>query len=981
LVLESLENRKLLTVTTLTVGSVSDGSFAAPALTPGAYVVAPGSSPWTYAGDAGVSSNQSDFTRGDPNAPSGSQVAFIKGAGSISQAVSLDAGVYNLSLLAAQRINYQTQPQTVEVLVDGANVGEFQPNTPIAPATTTAYSAFETTNFTVTQGTHTIELLGLTPNSSDSTVFVDEVTVTPAVDSIVDGGFEQPALPLNGFAPDAIGSAWQFTGQAGIAKNGSNFVTNWTTAQNAPAGSQVAYLEGVGSMSQTDFLDAGTYQLTFLAAQRQIYQSSFQEVEIFVDGVASGIVDPVNTLYGTYSSVAFTVTTGPHTFEFLGLNPNGGDNTVFVDQVTLSSNGIQDGSFELPQLAARAYQTAPTGTSWQYAGTAGVAHNGSSNTTNNPNAPDGLQVGFIKNSGSITQSVDLIQGAYSVSFAAALQASNQSQQVEVLIDGVKVGVVAPIGVGYKLYNTPNFTITVAGMHSVELLGLSPSTANNTALIDEVSLVPTSDEILDGGFESPVLPASTYVVAPPNTPWQFSGTAGISANGSGVTSSNPGAPQGWQVGFIQNTGSMTYSTYLDANTYSLSFYAAQRANQSQNEAIEVLVDGKQVSLLTPSSTTYYLYDATNFTVTAGVHSIEFLGVNPSPGTSTALIDQVSLSAVQDEIIDGGFAGPIQQVAGYQIAPGGSAWTFTGTSGVAANTSGFVYVVSNLNHNGYTYNNIAAPQGIQVAFLKDTAAISQAVELDAGTYSITFDASQRIMNQTQNQQIEVLMDNTVVGTFTPATLTVTSGSNVYFEYTPYQTQNFTVAAGAHMVTFVGMSPTSADSTALIDAVSIVQGGSINDGSFEEPALTSGTFQVAPSGSPWQFSGDTGVTTGNSAFNYNGPIIPDGEQAAFIKDTGSISQSVYLASGFYNISFQAAQRDQDQSSYQTIEVLVDGVVVGTATPAQPPFGTTKTSYGLYETTNFTVSAGMHTIEFLGVNPNGGDNTAFIDDVQLNI
>jgi hypothetical protein len=186
---------------------------------------------------------------------------------------------------------------------------------------------------------------------------------------------------------------------------------------------------------------------------------------------------------------------------------------------------------------------------------------------------------------------------------------------------------------------------------------------------------------------------------------------------------------------------------------------------------------------------------------------------------------------------------------------------------------------------------------------------------------------------------------------------------------------------MVTFVGMSPTSADSTALIDAVSIVQGGSINDGSFEEPALTSGTFQVAPSGSPWQFSGDTGVTTGNSAFNYNGPIIPDGEQAAFIKDTGSISQSVYLASGFYNISFQAAQRDQDQSSYQTIEVLVDGVVVGTATPAQPPFGTTKTSYGLYETTNFTVSAGMHTIEFLGVNPNGGDNTAFIDDVQLNI
>ncbi len=42
----------------------------------------------------------------------------------------------------------------------------------------------------------------------------------------------------------------------------------------------------------------------------------------------------------------------------------------------------------------------------------------------------------------------------------------------------------------------------------------------------------------------------------------------------------------------------------------------------------------------------------------------------------------------------------------------------------------------------------------------------------------------------------------------------------------------------------------------------------------------------------------------------------------------------------------------------------------------------YGFYATSNFTVTAGVHTIEFLGLNPTGGlDNTAFIDEVQLNV
>ena len=100
------------------------------------------------------------------------------------------------------------------------------------------------------------------------------------------------------------------------------------------------------------------------------------------------------------------------------------------------------------------------------------------------------------------------------------------------------------------------------------------------------------------------------------------------------------------------------------------------------------------------------------------------------------------------------------------------------------------------------------------------------------------------------------------------------------------------------------------------------------------------------------------------------------AFIKNTGSMSQSVYLTAGFYNISFMAAQRAKSQTQYQDTGDPGRRQRVGTVTPA-------GTTYGLYQTSNFTVAkAGLHTIEFLGLNPRGGsDNTAFIDEVQLNV
>jgi hypothetical protein len=84
------------------------------------------------------------------------------------------------------------------------------------------------------------------------------------------------------------------------------------------------------------------------------------------------------------------------------------------------------------------------------------------------------------------------------------------------------------------------------------------------------------------------------------------------------------------------------------------------------------------------------------------------------------------------------------------------------------------------------------------------------------------------------------------------------------------------------------------------------------------------------------------------------------------------VNLTAGTYSLSFAAAQRGNFQASSQTFQVLVDGVSVGAFTPA-------GTAYSTFQIGNITLGAGTHTIRFVGLNPNGGDNTAFIDNVQL--
>jgi hypothetical protein len=293
----------------------------------------PTTSPWTFVGQAGVSGNGSNFTSGNTNAPQGNQVAFLQNSGSFSQAVTLAAGCHTVRFNAAQRATFQSSNQTFEVTVDGNVVGTFTPPN-------TSYGTFTTSVFQVTAGAHTIAFVGLNPNGGDNTAFIDQVTVTgppPTPQAqLHNGGFETPSVGSgpSAYLYDPTTSPWTFTGQAGVSGNGSGFTSG---NPNAPEGSQVAFLQNAGSFSQDVSLSAGTATISFSAAQRATFQSSSQTFEVTIDGTVVGTFTPSSTSYATFTTSAFPVTAGVHTIAFVGLNPNGGDNTAFIDQVVLST--------------------------------------------------------------------------------------------------------------------------------------------------------------------------------------------------------------------------------------------------------------------------------------------------------------------------------------------------------------------------------------------------------------------------------------------------------------------------------------------------------------------------------------------------------------------------------------------------------------------------------------------------------------------
>ncbi len=153
------------------------------------------------------------------------------------------------------------------------------------------------------------------------------------------------------------------------------------------------------------------------------------------------------TSYATYTTVPFTVTTGPHTISFMSMGNSGAWAVIDNAVINVVSGGapatFTDPGFETPAQGG-GWTACPAGSAWTFftcdggpSQEVGLVGNGVYLMDGFPPSPtQGSQAAFlIGEPDSISQTVTLTAGTYTVSFDAAAQWAG-GQQIAVSVDGV-----------------------------------------------------------------------------------------------------------------------------------------------------------------------------------------------------------------------------------------------------------------------------------------------------------------------------------------------------------------------------------------------------------------------------------------------------------------------------------------------------------------------------------------------------------------
>ncbi len=150
--------------------TITDASFESPSVGVNGYQYQPAGSGWSFSGNAGIEANGSAW--GAPNAPSGTQAAFLQSGGAggagqngqVSQTIDFAAaGTYTLQFDIAGR---GSQTQQLGVYLDGTLVGTYTP---------TSGSSWNTVQLNLnitTAGNHTLEFAAMNA-TGDNSLFLD----------------------------------------------------------------------------------------------------------------------------------------------------------------------------------------------------------------------------------------------------------------------------------------------------------------------------------------------------------------------------------------------------------------------------------------------------------------------------------------------------------------------------------------------------------------------------------------------------------------------------------------------------------------------------------------------------------------------------------------------------------------------------------------------------------------------------------------
>ena len=158
--------------------------------------------------------------------------------------------------------------------------------------------------------------------------------------------------------------------------------------------------------------------------------------------------------------------------------------------------------------------------------------------------------------------------------------------------------------------------------------------------------------------------------------------------------------------------------------------------------------------------------------------------------------------------------------------------------------------------------------------------------------------------------------------------------------------------------GSASGTADVTAFVDAVEVLQSGTafaagLANGGFETNNVSASNFVYANTvtATPWTFTGNAGVSRNGSGF---GSTAAQGDAVALLQTKGSgggsLSQPLAVPMGSYAVSFQAVQRSNNNQSDQLVNVFLndgtDDVFVGSIRPAS------NTAYSAFTSAPFSVT-----------------------------
>ncbi len=277
---------------------------------------------------------------------------------------------------------------------------------------------------------------------------------------------------------------------AGASANSNTATFTTPTAPTAPAAPTT--------------LAANTISGSTTSALLTWIDASSNETGFELQRATSAAFTTVTTINIAANATSYTdtgLTTGAtYYYRLRAVNAVGPSTYTATASITLVAPATAFGNagFESPTTTTYIYN--PTGGIWTFNTGSGVQRNGSA--WNAVTAPQGVQTAFIQGSsgtlGSISQSLNLAAGTYTISFKAARR-TNQIQPLRFSVDGVQVGaLLTPTSNSFNNITTVQFTVT-AGTHTIAFAA-TDSTGDKSTFIDDVtitSIVPTAPNAPSG----------------------------------------------------------------------------------------------------------------------------------------------------------------------------------------------------------------------------------------------------------------------------------------------------------------------------------------------------------------------------------------------------------------------------------------------------------------------------------------------------